>query len=276
MKTILVISDHTPEAEHAAAFALMLAQSIQANILLADTINVAQLSKEEPVMAMDGETQAEENPKSVKDRLESQINHNLGYVPVIEEIDISEFDATKLAETINKNQISLIVKGMPDTLQQKTGNLKLNIQAVLNKVLCPLLLIPKSWSLKNFERIVYISDLRYCRIQVLQYLAKLALPNDADISIAHLSAKGLTDIIDTYARSIFNNEIVPLVRYNNLSLHNIREKNLDKAVDVIINGMHTDLLTIVNRRFHFEKILGDQIGQVLPPEITIPVLVFPI
>jgi hypothetical protein len=275
MKTILVISDHTPEAEHAAAFALMLAQSIRANILLADTINVAQLSKEEPVLAMAGETQTEDKPKSLKDRLESQMNHNLGYVPVIEEIDISEFDATKLAETINKNQISLLVKGMPDTLQT-TGNVKLNIQAVLNKVLCPLLLIPKGWSLKNLERIVYIADLRYCRLHVLKYLGKLALPNDASISIAHLSAKGLTDIIDTYARSIFNDEIVPLVRYDNLSLNNIREKNLDKAVDVIINGMHTDLMAMVNHRFHFEKILGEQIGQVLPPEITIPVLIFPI
>lgn len=276
MKTIVVISDHTPEAEHAAAFALKLAQSIQANILLADPINIAQLSKEEPVMAMAGETQTEDQPKSIKDKLESQINHNPGYVPAIEEIDISEFDATRFAETINKNQIFLLVKGMPDTLQQTTGNLKLNIQAVLNKVLCPLLLIPKGWALKNFERIVYIADLRYCRLHVLKYLTKLAWPNDADISIAHLSAKGLTNIIDTYADSIFNDEIVPLVRYDNLSLNNIKEKDLGKAVDVIINVMHTDLLAMVNRRFHFEKILGERIGQVLPPEITIPVLIFPI
>jgi hypothetical protein len=276
MKTILVISDHTPEAEHAAAFALMLAQSIQANILVADTIKAAQRHKEEPVMAMAGATQTEDKPKGIKDVLKLQINHNLSYVPVIGEIDISEFDSVKLAETINKNQIFLVIEGKPDILPQTAGNLKFNIQSVLNKVLCPLLLIPKSWALKNFERIVYIADLRYCRLHVLKYLAKLALPNGAGISIAHLSAKGLTDIMDTYAGSIFNDEIVPLIHYGNLSLNNIKEKDLNKAVDVIINGMHTDLVVMVNHRFHFEKILGGRIGQVLPPEITIPVLIFPL
>ncbi len=276
MKTILVITDHTPEAEHAAAFALMIAQMVGADILIADTIKVKQLNKDQPVLAGQANGQAEESALNAKEQLESIVNPDGAYIPAIREIDISDYETIELALLINTNNIWLLVEGMPDTLPKSAVNLKLNIQSVLNRVGCPLLLIPKSWELKSPERIVYIADLRYCRVQVLKYLATLAAPFDAGISIAHLSAKDMVHIVDSYAELIFRDEIMPHAHYDKITLNNIRERDLHVALDVLINGMHNDLLVLVNHRYHFEEIIGRRIGDALPAEITVPVLIFPL
>ncbi len=40
MKTLLIINDNSPEAKHAAEFALVIAQKMQANIMLVNTVAV--------------------------------------------------------------------------------------------------------------------------------------------------------------------------------------------------------------------------------------------
>lgn len=276
MKKILVIADHSPEAEHAITFALMIAQAVHADVVIADTVMSSRISSGEPVMAGQGSEPAQEAQFFTSEQLKTMIDPEEAYKPVITEVDISDYHVTDLIAMINKSEIWLLVEGMPNTLYKSAGDLKLNIQSVLNRVRCPLLLIPQNWELKKPERIVYLADLRYCRQFVLKFLSALAAPFDAGISIAHLSAKGLTDIVDSYAATIFQNDILPHAHYEKMTLNNTRERNLHKAVDVMINVMQNDLMVLVNHRYHFEELIGRHIGDALPPAITIPVLVFPL
>jgi hypothetical protein len=176
---------------------------------------------------------------------------------------------------INQNQIWMMVKGMPDIVQTAELENQIDIHAVLNKVLCPLFLIPESWHQKSIERLVYIADLRYCRIHIVRYLTGLAQPYLANVSIAHMSANGLPDMAEDYALNVFKDEICSNVKYDQLLFNNIKERNLAKAVDVLINGMHNDVLVMVNHRFHFEMILGRYITDTLPLHLTVPLLIFP-
>jgi hypothetical protein len=168
-----------------------------------------------------------------------------------------------------------MVAGAHELSDDHTQDVHINIQSVLNHVRCPLLLVPEKSQVKGFEQIVYIADLRYCRTQIVRYLAELALPYQANILIDHLSAKGLPDIEEQYALKVFDDEIAAKVDYKRLLFNNIRERDLIRAVDVMINGMHADLLVVVNHRYHFEEILGGYITHELPVHITIPLLIFP-
>ncbi|HZY39612.1 MAG TPA: hypothetical protein VFE53_23310, partial [Mucilaginibacter sp.] len=93
--------------------------------------------------------------------------------------------------------------------------------------------------------------------------------------IDHLSAKGLPHMDEGYALNFFNDEFKNNVGYDKLFFNNIKERDINKAVDVMINGMHIDMLALVNHRFHFEQILGRMIPDHLPDQITIPILIFP-
>jgi hypothetical protein len=276
MKTILIIADQSPEAEHAVAFALIIAQAVHADVLIADTVLSNRISSNAPVMAGRDNEPAQEAHCFTSEQLKTMIDPEEAYIPTIREVDISDYHITDLIAMVNKSEIWLLVEGMPDTLDKADGDLKLNIQSVLNRVRCPLLLIPQSWKLKKPERIVYLADLRYCRRFVLKFLSALAAPFDAGISIAHLSAKGLTDIVDSYAASIFQNDVLPQAHYEKMTLNNTRERNIHKAVDLMINVMKNDLMVLVNHRYHFEELIGRHIGDVLPADITIPVLIFPL
>ncbi|CAN5197246.1 hypothetical protein BH09BAC6_BH09BAC6_33030 [soil metagenome] len=276
MKTIVVVSDRSPAAEHAAEFAFIIAQKMEANILLAYTVKATVLSNKK-VLAGHGDDKHSNHPATfaAAGKAPSLSHQTNGFVPAIKEIDIAGLDAIKMAEIVIRDNIWMMVKGVPNAPAGAPDELTLNIHSVLNRVGCPLLLVPQNWRIKNLEYLIYMADLRYCRIQVVRYVAGVAKAFNACLSIAHLSAKGLTNIVDTYADKIFNEEICPKVNYDKLFLNNTKEKDLHKAVDVIINGMHNDLLIMVNHRYHFEEIIGMYIGPVLPAEMTIPVLIFP-
>lgn len=276
MKTILVIDDHSPEARHAAAFALMIAQTDGADLLIADTVKNRQVSNGVPVVAGRATLNSEDSNYSTEKQLSDQIDPKGGYIPVIRELDISAYAVTELIAFINREEIWLMVEGLSNGQPATEVNLKTNIQSVLNRVRCPLLLVPSCWDLKKPERIVYLADLRYCRQLVLKYLGLLAAPFAASISVAHLSAKGLVDIVETYATEIFEKQVRLHVPDAHITLHNIRERDLHQVVDVLINGMHHDLMVLVNHRSHFEELIGRQIGGSMPADLTIPVLIFPL
>lgn len=269
MKTILVINNATPEAGYAAQFALIIAQKMQVNLLLASTSKVSSAVK----VLTDGSLYiGTDDP--IRERLETLNERSDGFKPEIGEIDASSFSENQLAEFIYCNDISMIVKGELDGMQSQLPRKDLNIHTVLNKVRCPLLLVPANWQLKDIERIAYISDLRYCRTYVISQLTRVARPWAASVSVAHIAVDGLPDMEESYAESVFNASTQG-VNYDKLLFNNIREKELLTAVDVLINGMRNDMLVLINHRYHFEEIIGRYITDTLPPNISVPLLIYP-
>jgi len=182
------------------------------------------------------------------------------------------FTPNHLADVVVKQPIWMIVKGVAQFEQHKANDH--SIQSILTKASCPLLLVPETAEIKDLEKIVYTADLRYCRLEVLQLLKRLAQPFQSQLLVAHMVAKGLPDISDAYASTLFAEEICSNINYENLYFNHIKEPDVPKAMDVLINAMHTDLLVLINRRFHFDEIM-DSDSDTLPDYLNIPVLVFP-
>ncbi len=265
MKTILVINDNSPEAEHAARFALNIAWQMQASVLLANTINVKQTAEKVPAGGQ-AETQRPGRNAAADDM-------SGGPGPEVGHLDISTMDEAQIAQVINSRDILMVIKGEPHEMPGIAR--KPDMNSLLNKIRCPVLLVPEHWQIKKVDRVVYIADLRFCRYHVIKFLAAMAQACDAGLSVAHLSAKGIPDMEEHYANSVFKKEVYDRLDYKQVFFNNIREKDLKKAVDVIINGMHNDILAMVNHRFHFEEILGRYLTDILPGNITVPVLIFP-
>jgi len=274
MKTILVINNNTNEANHAALMALKIAGQLQADIIIAN--NYLKVKKRAGKVLAGAIWQTEQaGPASMLRHLQSQNLQPPLYTPEISEVDITGMDTEAVAQIINKRQVWMMIKGMPLTKPDNQQGNQITAHAVLNRVLCPLLLVPVNWAIKDIERIVYIADLRYCRLQIVRYLAEIARPVNASLSIAHIAARGLPEIMEPYALQLFSEEVCSNIKYNRLFFNNIKEKNLEKAIDVLVNGMHNDILVLINHRFHFEEIFGRYITRSLPGHINTPLLIFP-
>lgn len=269
MKTILVINDFSTEAANAIDFAFEIAKKVHANILVADTIFRLR-SRAVKRLQIAGDNAIRENMATG-----ATIPVPESYHPAVSDVDVSGFNEEKMAGLIIKNEIWLMIKGIPENVHDTELDSHLNTQGVLNRVRCPLLLIPESFKPREFERITYVADIRYCRLQVVKYLAELATPYNALLQIANIAAKGMPEMEPKYAMNLFNETIGVNIHYDNIFLNNISERDIKKAIDVMINALHTDLLVLVNHRFHFEEIFGRYLPETLPRNITVPLLVFP-
>ena len=277
MKSIIVVNDESPQAKHAAKIALLIAQKVEANLLLANVNNIHVNIHREKALTTAGNKYPTNDWQSagLMEDLKLAVQLDGGFTPNIDCLDNSKLTEDGLVKYINKNNVWMVVKGMQVFGGNELNRPLFNIQSVLNRVHCPALLVPEHAQLKKFERIAYMADLRYCRLSVVKYQAELAKPFNANALITHLPASGLPDLDQQYAWEIFNEQISSYIDYDKLFYNNIKERNLLKALDVIINGMNTDLLALVNHQYHFMGILGRYITQSLPPPIHIPVLVFP-
>ncbi|MDO3627306.1 universal stress protein [Mucilaginibacter sp. BT774] len=270
MRTILVFNDDSPEAINAAEFALHIAKKVKADIF---TLN---LVKRETYKVSEKLIAAYAQP--IDSSLEPQgglVEADEDFKPAKWEIDASQYSEKEISELVIRKNVWLMVKGIET---QVTHELlcQVDIQAILNHVGCPLLLIPDNYKKRNFENIAYAVDMRYCRRTVLKFLTELAKDCGASLVLEHLSAKGLPPLDDKYAMSLFDNEITNKTYYNNVYFNNIKERNLNVAIGVIINDLQADLLAVVNHRFHFEELFGRAIKTCMPENIPIPVIVFPL
>jgi nucleotide-binding universal stress UspA family protein len=275
MKAILVINDNSPAALHAVEFACMLAQQHNADIILANTVAKRQKVAGKLSLSYNGEDFEEDEFTARVDNLQDLSTIILNFSERITQIDASDADECALAEIINRNKVWMMVKGTPATIKETDNKEQTKVHIVLNKIDCPLLLIPEQWSLNSIERITYISDLRYCEIDVIRYLTKLVKLTGTDLVFAHLTAKGLTQMSDECALSIFTESVSQDVKYDRLFFNNVKEKDFIAAIDEIVNRKENEAIAFVNHHFHIEDILSGCETQLCSAPVKLPVLIFP-
>lgn len=277
MKNILVINDRSPEADHAVDFALDIARKTGAGILLWNMFEKTIAKKQKMTVGGPYKSFAYNLPDNEVGSLQLEYHEDANHTEqiVISSIFTKGFSAENIAEFVIKKNVWLVVKGTQKAGSEQSVFEDDNTQAILNRVSCPVLLIPEETSLKGFSKMVYTADLRYCRLEIIRMLVQLARPYNSDILVAHMAAKGLPDISESYANDVFTSEISSNISYENLFFNHIREHDIPKAIDVMVDVMRTDLLVLVNHKFHFEEIIGHKFCGRLPDYLHIPLLVFP-
>jgi nucleotide-binding universal stress UspA family protein len=277
MRTIIVINDNSDQALHAAEVALTIAQKNKANLLLANYAKSCTLEYTLTSVPHDFDIKNEltEDPEATLAHHLATLNAvHTGFKPQISDLDISELSKNELVEFINKNNIWMLVQGCGDTNADVSLNF-IDTCSLLNFVKCPLLFIPESFDAVQFERIVYMTDLRYCQLSVARFMASFSKNYEAKLLVAHLSASGMPDMEQAYATSLFKETVGRYISYTKLKFNNIKEKSLEKAVDVLVHGLNTELLVLVNHQFHYKEVLNKFFSVRKVPQIGIPLLLFP-
>jgi hypothetical protein len=275
MKTIFVINQNTLAGEMAHC-AIEIAALTGAKILF----GVERISASQTTFVASTGTELSEE-ESLPDsgmkmirrpRMMSQIRES--YQPSIEQVDISAMNVDALANYINTNNIQLIIKS-PSKSPAESAEKTLNWQSVLNKILIPILVIPENGSYRPIKNFSYVTDLRYCRQDVMRYVSKLTDSLDASLFLAHLTSSGLPDLMPDFAVSIFEEVAKKWPDKNKLIMHHVRETDILRVADVLINGMNTDALILVNHSAHYDRLIGNDLSLRYPGITLNPILLFP-
>lgn len=261
MENILFIHDNSPRSRKCLDFAASLAARLNARLVLGLT-RLPQYAGSVKVLA--GSTGIAKGTSTLPECFE--IEQNVHY-----ETDISAMDARELAQFVNKEEIGMVIKCAAENREPET----LKLDSLVSRLHCPLLLIPGNWAIKDLERIVYLADLRYCRYDVTRYLAHLAKAFGASLSVAHLTKEGMVHIEKTYAHRLFEEQVRSKLKYDRLGFHYTRERDVIRATDVLVKGLHHDLLVMTHNRYHFKQLIAQALNSGLPLHIQAPLLIFP-
>ncbi|MBS1527130.1 MAG: universal stress protein [Bacteroidetes bacterium] len=279
MQEIVVINDDSVESFRAAEYAYNLAVTYEKNIVI---VNIKATEEKKKIYStVEVHDLLYHVISSDEISLTSDVGEHLrslrrdhGFSPQVRPFSEAGCNEKKLTSYINSNPVWLIV--MPAAVEENEMRraLKLNMQAVINRVQCPVMIIPGEVVQKPVERIVYLADLRYAQIPVLRYLAKFD-KHDENIILAHHCASGLPELDRGYAKDLFASGLCNNVRSKRIFFTQMTERKMDVVVDAAIHGMQADLLVCVNRHFHFNELVGKNIMCKLPSYVNIPVLIFP-
>ena len=277
MKNILIFNDFSPEAEHATELALLLAGKTNTNLYIWNTFDKLEnpVARELAVAhANEEETEITADNTSWILKLESKLNWQRGLLPVVKFIEGVEYAPGHVLSIVNKYDVGLLIRGITGD-SEDCLHIEAEALSCSTKSGCPIMLIPENVEYKSFEKIVYATDLRFCRREIVVFLTQMAKPLNASVLIANISAKGLPYMEDNYARTVFTDTLLTRTNQEHIYFSNIRERDIPRALDVLVNGMNSDLLVLVNNKFHFNELLGHDLPYLVPPNIHIPLLIFP-
>jgi hypothetical protein len=276
MKNILIFNDFSSGAEHAIEFALVLAAKTNSYLYIWNTLAKREnsVARELAVAHFSEETEVPVDHSVWVLKSESGVNCKDSLPPQVKFIEGIDFDADNVLAIVKDFEIGMLVRGLTGN---REGVMHIETETIkcATRSGCPVLLIPEKLEFKQFEKIVYATDLRFCPQETLTFLNHLAESVHASILIANIAQKGLPYMEDKYAFTVFKEAISNNGKRAQFYFNNVRERDISRAIDVLVNGMNNDVLVLMNNRFHFNELLGYNKPYPVPSNIRVPLLIFP-
>lgn len=187
MKTIIVATDFTAEAENALAYASAAAKDLKAKLVLFSSFSISVHATNSRLPATAIENLIEQNNTKLKERAE-QIASQYGIETEYESglmLQVSE----ELAILYEKHQAELIVMGMAanSLAQDLFGN---TTTAAIMKLKYPVLAVPLGAKYNKIKKILFACDvLRGVQKTILERIKNFAAALNAEVQIFHVQNK---------------------------------------------------------------------------------------
>ncbi len=286
MKTIAVLIDFSKRSEHAAMYALHLAQKIEADVLLFNAflipadIPMAAAQMAWPVYEYEEiKTDTENNLMKFCNKLKHEVKARPlpgTFMPAITCL-CEEGPVVDALPTLSKDKnIVLLVAGTHGSDAISTFVLGNNSRELIDDTTLPLLLVPENASIENIEKIVFATDLDINDVKYINALAGLANKFSANIMIANVNPENPADTNHNKAENSFMQEMVLKANYRRISYHNIPDQNVKRGLTWVFGNEKPEMLVMVHRKssildFFFKSSITKKIAADTP----VPLLVYP-
>ncbi|RWY53769.1 universal stress protein [Mucilaginibacter gilvus] len=280
MKTILITTDFSPNAAHAAAYGYNLAKQAKANIMLANAINIpAEMPQSGMIVwPMEQENELMDGSTTELQKLKAHLEQNDysdNFRPSVSYVNEAG-RVTDVIEHIADKNIGLIVIGKHSSDGLSTFLLGNHCSTLIDTVNKPLLIVPEAAPIKPVKKIAFGFDFNHINKQLdsIYQLIALAKPLNADILLTHVykeqQSTSLQLMTDELITDISNKANYPHIYYRA-----IKNSDTEKGLNWLCEHGHIDILAMEHRHYNFiEDILNLSHTQKMAAHIAIPLLVF--
>lgn len=270
MKTILIPTDFSPAADHAAAYGFKLAEKLKSNIQLCHA---------------DADISTEASSAVKLGNLANNLRKGQSHLPAGDFVPVTKFTAlkgtvTSVVNALTENTpIPLIVMGTSGTGEQQKGFTGRDSHDMIGSSVLPLLLVPLAASVELPQKIAFATDLDEKDIPILYSLATLARDLQAEIIIIHIDP-GSADDDETRKDLLhhFLDKVSKDIRFTAFSYRNIESKDVAAGLSHIATDGSADMLVMShNRQRQLESLLeaGNSYTLAMVRDLTIPLLIYP-
>lgn len=280
MKTILILTDFTENATHAALSGVMLSENLHANILLfnANTSQpvIPQYAGGGPTVIDDlsyWEDESKERLGELSEHLMAMSNPQKRKPSI--HVQCGEGSMGDIIKHIlHQKDIELIVMGARagSTIEHiLTGSETIS---VINHSTRPVLVVPLNAGLKKLKKVIFATDFEEADVKGIHYLVKLGKLFNYRLDIVHVSLLGEKNTLDSEKEEAFLSQLAGLkygIRYKEIEgeevISTLNSLCDETGTDLLALGHHQrSLFTSLFRQSTTKKALLSQ---------KTPLLVFP-
>lgn len=275
MKTILVPTDFSKNADNALLFAMLLAKKQNAKLILlhAYQLPVSPAAVPFNVLSDEKEELKQETIRKLK-ALCQEIEHagGISYEYLAEE---GETIPTILLACEQKKS-DLIVMGTKGATGLAGIIFGSTASHVLEKASCPVMAIPEASKFTHpIKKITYATDYRQSDIHAIYKLIEIASTLNAQVNILHISGDEISAEEEVKLMDEFRKKVNKSVFYNNLSFQLLHGNNVEEELEHYIANDSTDMLVMATHFRNFiDRLFGKSITKDIVEETNVPLIAF--
>lgn len=286
MKTILVLTDFSINADHAAHYALKLAQKINANLLLCNVYPTSAMmpAAPEPFSYSDNfgsfEKDSLNDLKELAGRLKQQSDgfSEDEFKPFVELCSKPGPLIPAINDVVAGREISFAViatHNTDDMLAFLNGN---HTHEIIEQAQIPILVLPYQAPFTGFHKIAFTTDLAEegKGNGILHTLYDLAKYFDSEVLITHVGRSKLGSAAEEYITRQFLREEIGASSYPRIQYKTVENKSAAAGLHWLAKQRDIDLVVLVHRKRNlFQKIFLPSITKKIADRLIKPMLVFP-
>ena len=275
MKTILVPTDFSKNAENALRYAINLANKMQAKIILLHSFHIDYTNAYIPVNIIEKEVQevkAQSNAhlKLLYDKVSHHSKHP------IECISSQNLLVDEILSIVEEKNIDLIVMGTQGAGEKLSREVfGTNSSRVIEKAKCPVIAVPENAGHDNIKTIAYATEYIDSDITCLQGVVDIAKLFEAEIQVLHVSLY-YEDESERKLMEDFKTKVHKNIVYENISFKILIGSNIEQRIEGYLEeDKKVDLLVMsAHHRNLVDKLFGKSITKVMALYLKVPLMVF--
>lgn len=254
MKTILVPTDFSKNADNALRYAVELAKKGNYKIILLHAYHISFVGPFIPTAVVESEIKAAEAEANSKLRGLCMDTILSGKVRC-EYVSWHGQPVDAVMNTIKKKKADIVIMGTKGASGIKEVIIGTNAAEIVEKASCPVIAVPENAIFKGLKKIVYATDYHNSDISALKNVMGIAGVFNSEISVIHVCDGEYTPYSEKGLLKSFEEKVRKGIHYPNISFHLAHGKHTSEILTKYAGGRSTDLLVMST---HY-RTLGDKL-----------------
>lgn len=276
MKTILVPTDFSPNAENALNYAIAIAGKYNARIIVFHAWQIVYPTVDIPIpgelissQMHDAELNAIANMKP--------LCHNAHAAGIADCDQVNrQGDLVRLIpEIIKEYHVDMVIMGTRGAKGFKEVLLGTNTAKIIREVECPVIAVPEKATFKGMSHITYATDYNSSDLSILKKVVDLAKTFQARLTLLHISDEHYPISSAEHIMKIFAEKVQGRVNYDRIDFKVINADNAEETLDEYVKRKHADLFVMsAMHRDIFDKLFGKSMTEKAAYHTRMPLMAF--